>query len=70
MSTCPCWRASMKGVTPQLSLLSGSYPHLGEKAKARAESAVVLKPILAQVLRVGGAAEHQKKTKSHPKGHA
>lgn len=33
MPTCPFWRASMKGVTPQLSLLSGWYWHLGEEEK-------------------------------------
>lgn len=57
----------MKGVTPQLSLLSGLYWHLGGKAKARTEPAVVLKPSLSQALGVGGAAEQQKKTKSLPR---
>lgn len=37
MPTCPFWRASMKGVTPQLSLLSGWYWHLGEEEKTRTE---------------------------------
>lgn len=32
MPTCPCCRASMKGVTPQLSLLSPRYWHLQGRA--------------------------------------
>lgn len=38
MPTCPFWRASMKGVTPQLSLLSALYWHLeGRGEKTRTE---------------------------------
>lgn len=59
MLTCPFWIASIKGVTPQLSLLSGLYWHLREKAKARTELAAGAKFSPSQLLCTGGAADHQ-----------
>lgn len=46
MSTCPFWIASVKGVTPHLSLLSGLYGHLGRKTKPRTELLAALKSSL------------------------
>lgn len=59
MLTCPFWIASIKGVTPQLSLLSGLYWHLREKAKARTELVAGAKFSPSQLLCTGGAADHQ-----------
>lgn len=59
MLTCPFWIASIKGVTPHLSLLSGLYWHLGEKTEARTELLVALKSLLHLLLCIGGAGDCQ-----------
>lgn len=59
MLTCPFWMASIKGVTPHLSLLSGLYWHLGGKTKARTELLATLKSLPHQLLYIGGTGDYQ-----------
>lgn len=59
MLTCPFWMASIKGVTPHLSLLSGLYWHLGGKTKARTELLAAPKSLLHQLLCIDGTGDNQ-----------